>query len=185
MTTDQYEKIRALLLQVGARYHIPKHALEDAIQEACALSLEHEANGHPLPERDMLRQAAAPYSHLDREPYQLIPEGVAAEPPVDLWTLNDLRATLTESIQEAATALGKDNGTGVLAYLLGSRERAVVGNVLDRTGPHQARAAFRKKHRIDLATFRIFCRKLGLYRGPIFPREATRKKNPPKPRAKP
>lgn len=185
MTTDQYEKIRALFRRVGTQYNIPEQALEDSIQEACKLYLEHEAEGSDLPQRDMLRQAAYPYSHLDREPYQLIPEGLAASPPTDLWAYHDLRSALADSIQEAATALGKDDGTGVLAFLLGSRDRAEVGNLMDYTVANRAKGALRRKVRIDLATFRIFCRKLGLYRGPTFPREAIRQKNTPKPRFKP
>lgn len=167
MTPEEYTRISQLLRTLAPKYHIPRQALEDAIQEACLLSLEGEATDHPAADETLIRGAKRAYGHPERQPYQLLPppDPTTLDPPPDSWMVDDLRDALAQSIQEAAGALGLDYGTGLLAYLQGSRDRAVVGNLLDKHHNHQPRIWKSRKRWLDLATYRAFVRRLGLVRG--------------------
>src|SRR3990167_6746475 len=137
MTPDQYAQLSTLLRSLATKYHIPRQALDDFTLEACKIYLEAEAAGHPIAEEELIRTAKRAYGHPEREPYQLLPvaDWDTVHPPPDLWGQDDLRDALAESIQEAAELLGKDRGTGVLAYLLGNRDPSIIGEDLAKMDP--------------------------------------------------
>jgi len=165
MSLEVYNRLRVSLQKVASKYHIRHKDLEDAIQEAYTLQLETDAS-----DPDLLTEVGRRYQTNRNSPFQEFPDELVrtkAAPEPEVWTLHDLKASLVTAVERASIALGRDDGTGVVAYLLGSRDPQEVGSLMRHDTTDQSNMARSRRYRLEAAILRAWLLELGVLRGEL------------------